>query len=200
MKRAALILVAVLLLGPFSAMVPADVGMSSGLAVFMTWPDEEYDIGSQLDVTIHVYMEGDPFDPDTIYLIVGYVDREMNVARSDTGKYASSFIIEEDMLGWGALYLTATAEVDAMPRSDEVKARGYLHVPADPFEVSFLMTGFGDSNPLPGETIELEVTIENVTGRPIDDVVVWDVPEGWTVEPAVRTIPGPELDADFAVL
>jgi 3',5'-cyclic AMP phosphodiesterase CpdA len=29
----------------------------------------------------------------------------------------------------------------------------------------------------------VEVTIENVTDRVINDVVVWDVPEGWTVEP-----------------
>ncbi len=29
----------------------------------------------------------------------------------------------------------------------------------------------------------VEVTIENVTDNVIDDVMVWDVPEGWTVEP-----------------
>ena len=34
----------------------------------------------------------------------------------------------------------------------------------------------------------VEVTIENVTDTVIDDVVIWDVPEGWTVDPEEATV------------
>ncbi|MFH1688805.1 MAG: metallophosphoesterase [Candidatus Eisenbacteria bacterium] len=49
----------------------------------------------------------------------------------------------------------------------------------------------------------VEVTIENVTDRVIEDVVVWDVPEGWTVEPEqaiVAVAPGDTETLTFVML
>jgi hypothetical protein len=172
MKRSATIIAMLLVLTAFSTGVTAEVSWNSSMAVFMTYPDEGYDIGSEITVTVHVFNAGDYYDPDYVNLTVYGSDmRNVTLTKASTGIYRATFTIEaDDVDEWNEMNLEATAGDDGVPWPDEATDWDYVQIGGDVEGEFRLMLEFADpadQNPSPGDTVEMVVETYWGTG-PVD--------------------------------
>ena len=96
----------------------------SAYYMVITHPDEEYDIGSEVDVTVHVFDRTAYVDVDSVTMMVGSFMsmREVNMTAAGTGMWTGSFeILEEDVFDlvfYRTVTLAAEAEVNGTPVAD----------------------------------------------------------------------------------
>ncbi len=127
MRRYATIIGALLILTSLGTIATADLGWDNPLAVFMIVPDEEWDLGSEINVTVHVFNEGDYYDPDEVNLSIGEEYRPINLTRVETGLYTGTFTVMEEDPDWeGDVYLEAEVTDDGGIWPDTASAYAWL--------------------------------------------------------------------------
>jgi hypothetical protein len=68
-------------------------GFSGPLRVFITYPEEDYYIGDDVTVQMHVFKDGARIDPDKITFKLGHSNRYIVTSRVSVGLYESTFKI-----------------------------------------------------------------------------------------------------------
>jgi hypothetical protein len=181
MRNYAILVGALLILTSMGTMVSADVGYDNPLAVFITMDDQEWDVGSDLDITVHVFNDGEYYDPDFVNLTVGDMEREVNLTRESTGLYTVTITVLEDDVDYDGdlgLQVIATDEGPFWPDMAWDFVYLYGGGGGDEFMVFTYITDNSGSNAKPGQTIH--VSIETTfSGEPVDpdnlDVYVYDM-------------------------
>jgi hypothetical protein len=106
--RKALLLTVLLILTALAPAASAGLSYNSGMAVFMTYPDGEYDVGDDIIVTVHVFRSGEYYTPDLVTLTVDSADRTIGLTEESEGRYRGVMTIADtDLDTWGDLELTA---------------------------------------------------------------------------------------------
>ena len=103
-------IVCLLLLTAGSPLAMASVGWGNPLAVYVTYPAGEYIIGSDVNVTVHVFREGVRYDPTSVVLNVGAMEREVPLTMASVGTYNGNFTIEEADIDYGSITMMAVVE------------------------------------------------------------------------------------------
>lgn len=154
-----------------SLLLPAasgGVGSDNPLAVFITLPEKDYDIGSEVTVGIWVYKEGVPYDAPLVLFEVGwyYYARSVNVSHVGMGEFESTFIIdEEDLRSVSSLYIKAEAWEGSGYGYDNAVDSTYIYMPN--LEIDLQLTDPADQYPTPGQLVEFEVRTQ-FKGVPVD--------------------------------
>jgi hypothetical protein len=150
-------------------MAAANIGHDSPLAIFITYPDEEYDVGSDVIITLHVFLAGEYSDPQSVTLTVGEDDREIGLTPQDTGIYKGVFTIEDgDLSDFGSLWVKAEAMVTFI--IFDFFATDTATIPTvlgSAFEVAVKIPDARDQFPDPGQEVELVVDVTYL-GSPVD--------------------------------
>ncbi len=144
------------------------VGSDNPLAVFLTVPAREYDIGSEVTVGIWVYKEGVPYDAPLVIFEVGryYDARSVNVSHVGMGEFESTFTIEEDDLGsTSSVYLRAGVWEGNGYWDDNAADSTYIYLPR--LEIDLQLTDPADQFTAPGRLVEFQVRTR-FKGVPVD--------------------------------
>ncbi len=181
-------LVCLLLIAMSATSAVASVGWDNPLAVYITSPKGDYDIGSSVTVTVHVFKEGAYYDPDTVNLTVGATDRDVTLTKSSMGVYTAQVTIEQtDVDEWDdAMYLSAYVTDGFMGR-DMAEAWGYVFLMRGGGYVGGFTVDINPGGPLfpkygPGSTV---------------DVLVEFRYEGMLVDPDEGTIDATLYDLEY---
>jgi hypothetical protein len=167
-RTKALVLVTLVIISLLLPTASGGVGSDNPLAVFITLPEKDYDIGSEVTVGIWVYKEGVPYDAPLVLFEVGwyYYARSVNVSHVGMGEFESTFIIdEEDLRSVSSLYIKAEAW--------EGSGYGYYYavdstnIYMPNLEIDLQLTDPADQYPTPGQLVEFEVRTQ-FKGVPVD--------------------------------
>jgi len=106
MKKLALI-IGVILVFSFLPLV----GGEDGFQIIMTYEDLDYQIGDTINVTIHVFNDGEYVEPDEVNVTLGFGmnEEEINTTKIATGKYSASFQVTEEDWEDGSIWVRADA-------------------------------------------------------------------------------------------
>ena len=119
MRKAFSILLAIVMITAAGATVAADVGWDNPLAVFIQAPEDAWDVGTEMNITVLVFNEGDPHDPDDVNITVGYDYRELTLEQHDTGVYYVEYtVLSSDLDYDGELVFQANAIDGIGPTAD----------------------------------------------------------------------------------
>ena len=148
-------LVLLLFLGALSPVITADVGTENSLAVFITYPYGDYEIGSQVNVTVHVFQAGEYFDPEGVDLEIRESGKNIDLTKAATGVYTGNFVIVwEDLSDYLGVYLDANAEPIS---GSSVWHTVLMNTVYTRFQVSSVWLTPADRELRPGQDITLEV-------------------------------------------
>ncbi|UCC93831.1 MAG: hypothetical protein JSW25_03960, partial [Thermoplasmata archaeon] len=167
--RKALLLCVILILMALAPAVSGGLSWNSGMAVFMTYPDQEYDVGDDLIVTVHVFREGAYHTPDLVTLTVDTADRTIGLTEEAEGRYKGVITIADtDIDTWGDLELSAEASDGFGMFRDSASDWQWISTSAGSgFDVALRLVEGVDLYPAPGQDVEFQV---HVTHRdtPVD--------------------------------
>ncbi len=131
------------------------------LNAFITYPEGDYDVGSTVTATVHVYLEGEYHDPVHVNLTVaGNVwpdNREIPMTRVGVGRYEGTFTIQEDDVY--TIFNEVWLEAYFHGRAAQVRATGSFIPMTEPFHVDVHFPDPSDLYPEPGETVEFEINV-----------------------------------------
>ncbi|MCK4970227.1 MAG: hypothetical protein KAS77_06865, partial [Thermoplasmata archaeon] len=139
------------------------------LNAFITYPEGDYEIGSTVTATVHVFLEGEYYDPDhvnlTIIVDTWEINREINLTRVDVGIYEGTFTIREDDV-YG-IFNEVLLETYFHGRAVQTRTDMTFIPMTDPFHMDVRFPDQTDLYPSPGQTVEfvINVTYEQ---EPID--------------------------------
>ena len=164
MRRAALILTFLMVVGFMFPTAPAYVDDNTPLAVYINYDNDlEYDIGSSVKMNILVYWEGDFYDQVTVTFSVA--GRAITPVRRDEGKYEANFQIEQnDLDGSSAIACWANAYDGTYPAP---YAADSVHLIIKSLDMDIVVLDYGDSFMSPGDECEFEVRT-SYDGRLVD--------------------------------
>ncbi|MCK5252968.1 MAG: hypothetical protein KAQ96_08455, partial [Thermoplasmata archaeon] len=164
MRKPALILAFLMVVGFMFPTAPAHVDDNTPLAVYINYDDDlEYDIGSSVKMNILVYWEGDFYDPVTVTFSVA--GRAITPVRRDEGKYEANFQIEQnDLDGSSAIACWANAYDGTYPAP---YAADSVHLIIKSLDMDIVVLDYGDSFMSPGDECEFEVRT-SYDGRAVD--------------------------------
>ncbi len=167
--RKALLLIVLLTLMAMAPSVSAGLSWNSGLAVFMTYPDGEYDVGDDLIVTVHVFREGEYHTPDSVELTVDGSGRTIGLTEEATGRYKGVVTIADtDLDTAGDLELSADVADGMGLWRDQASDWQWITTEAGTgFEVALRLVEAVDLYPLPGDEVEFQVHVTH-RGDPVD--------------------------------
>ena len=184
-------IVCLLLLTVGSPLAMASVGWGNPLAVYVTYPAGEYIIGSDVNVTVHVFREGVRYDPTSVVLNMGAMEREVPLTMASVGTYNGNFTIEEADIDYGSITMMAVVE-DGLVIPD--MAMGYTSIDfttqSDRFQADINTPGDSPVIYKPGDTIQATVTF-TFDGSPVD-------PDDGSLFCSLRGIGGDEEPLDLA--
>lgn len=167
--RKALLLIVILLLTAMAPATSAGLSYNSGLALFMTYPDQEYDVGDDLIVTVHVFREGEYYNPDLLTLTVDASDRDIGLTEEAEGRYKGIITIADtDLDAWGDLELYADATDGSGMFADSASEWLWISTQAGSgFDVAIRLVEAVDIYPGPGDDVEFRVHL-TYRGDPVD--------------------------------
>ncbi len=125
--------------------------------VVITFPDEQYEFGSEVEVTIHVFDLGQTYDVQEVLLVVGETGREVGTTREGVGLFKGTFEIQEEDLS--ILY---NMEISTKVKHEDVWVEPlsvvsiqtvYRHA----FGVEVVLADFTDHWLRPGDTVGYDV-------------------------------------------
>ena len=164
MRRAALILAFLMVVGFMFPTAQAHADSQSPLAVYMTFDtDTEYSLGSNVKINILVYWEGDFHDPvGASFLVSG---TPTPYVRRDTGKYEANFQIQSSHLDGGkAVRCTVFVNEGAYPAPT---ASDSVYVWVKHLKVDIVVMDSHDMFMSPGDDCEFQVRT-SYNGAPVD--------------------------------
>lgn len=158
--RKALILGILLSLSMVAPTAMAGTSYNSGMAVFMTIPDGDYDVGDDVIVTVHVFRSGEYHTPDQVSLTVGE-GRDIGLTEEATGRYKGVVTIAEDDLDtYGDLQLQADAQDGYGWWADTASDWKWMETLAGSgFDVAIRLAEAVDIYPAPGQDVEITVHV-----------------------------------------
>ncbi len=161
MRFRASVIVAVLILTAIAPLASAGMGYDSGLAVFITYPDGEYDIGDDLIVTVHVFYAGEYHTPNKVSIDVGETSRDVGLTEESTGRYKGVVTIADDDLDEdGDLSIDATARDTGILWDNLAYDWAYITTMAGTgLDVEVRILDPMDMYPGPGDDVEFQVLI-----------------------------------------
>ena len=167
--RKALLLMILLILTALAPAVSAGLSWNSGLAVFMTFPDEEYDVGDDLIVTVHVFREGEYHNPDLVTLTVDSADRTIGLTEEAIGRYKGVVTIADtDLDSDGDMQLSADAYDGTGYWRDQASDWQWISTQAGSgFDVAMRLVEAIDIYPAPGQDVEFQVHVTH-RDEPVD--------------------------------
>jgi hypothetical protein len=148
--------------------VNADIGDGHPLAVFTTWPDEIYRLGSEVTITVHVFKAGEYHDSDIVGMGVGAQLRSVDLTRVGVGRHEGTFIVEEQDCRPTPVITVLAWVRDLGP--PEIEAVDWSHFYVEdifPLGVDIYLPHSKDQFPVPGQTVEFEVLFSHM-GEPVD--------------------------------
>jgi hypothetical protein len=153
-KVLAPVVVIVILMLPMVATGPAEAEEPGALAVFITYEYGDYEVGSEVTVTVHVFDRGEYADPADVNLTL--VERWVDVplTKAEVGRYEGTFAIEFDDLYHSLLRLRASAtHSDGSVASDRMT----LYTVYSRFFVDMVWLSHPRWVFSPGEEVEIEI-------------------------------------------
>ena len=167
--RKALLVSVLLTMTALAPATSAGLSWNSGLAVFMTYPDETYDVGDDLIVTVHVFRNGEYYDPDQVSLTVGDAERSVGLTGEAEGRYKGVVTIAEtDLDSWGDLDLSADASDGSGLWKDSASDWKWIPTEAGSgLDVTIHLVDAVDMYPSPGDDVEFHVQV-TYRGDPVD--------------------------------
>ena len=159
--RKALLLIVLLILTALAPALSAGPSWNSGLAVFMTYPEGEYDVGDDLIVTVHVFRDGEYHTPDGVTLTIDNADRTIGLTEEAEGRYKGVVTIADtDLSSWGDLDLTAQTWDGSGWWQDEATDYKWISTLAGSgFDVAMRLVDAIDLYPGPGQDVEFLVHV-----------------------------------------
>jgi len=146
----------------------AFVGEDNDLAVYITYPDQSYDVGSDIIVTVTVFRAAEYYDPDSVTLQVGEESREVGLTREAEGRYKGVVTVQlADLGSSGYLSLYALAEESGWFGDEAYEYQDVPTLVGSSFTVGIIVPDSTDSMPSPGEDVELVVDLD-FRGSPVD--------------------------------
>ena len=164
MRRAALILTFLMVVGFMFPTAPASVDNDSPLAVYMTFDTETvYSLGSDVKINILVYWEGEFHDPVGVSFLVG--NTPTSNVRRDAGKYEANFQIQSSHLDDGkAVRCTVFVNEGTYPAPS---ASDSVYVTVKSLEMDVVVMDSHDRFMSPGDDAEFQVRT-SYNGAPVD--------------------------------
>jgi len=190
--RKALLLMILLIMTALAPAVSAGPSWNSGLAVFMTFPDDEYDVGDDLIVTVHVFREGEYHTPDLVTLTVDTADRTIGLTEEAEGRYKGVVTIADtDLDSDGDLELSADAYDGTGFYRDQASDWKWISTMAGSgFDVALRLVEGIDIYPSPGQDVEFQIHVTH-RDEPVD-------PDADTLEVGYMDPAGNEHDLEVA--
>lgn len=190
--RKALLLIVLLILTALAPAASAGLSWNSGLAVFMTYPDGEYDVGDDLIVTVHIFREGVYHIPDVVTLAVDSADRTIGLTEEAEGRYKGVVTIADtDLNIYGDLELSADVTDGSGIWRDMASDWAWISTMAGSgFEVAVRLVEAIDLYPSPGQDVEFRVHVTH-RGEPVD-------PDADTLEVGYKDPAGNEHELEVA--
>lgn len=159
---------------------------STDLELLITFPEEEYSMGSSATIDLHVFLEGEYIDADRIECWIGTSLKEVSVFRKSTGLYKASFVIEEEEMDEFNLNIKSRV----WKGDDVAYNQKSLYISDYPeLEVRVFIDDPSDITPVPGQEVEFTVTTSSL-GKYID-------PDNDTVSAHVSTGLFPDIGLDL---
>ena len=147
----------------------AYVGDDNDLAVYITYPDVSYDVGSDVIVTVTTFKAAQYYDPATVELKVGETQRWVGLTKEDIGRYKGVVTIQlADLARSG--YMGIYAQATDVGAHDPPMAYGYVSVMTlvgSSFTVSVRVPETTDNMPVPDQDVDFVVGID-FRGSPVD--------------------------------
>jgi hypothetical protein len=131
------------------------------MALFITYPDQEFDVGDDMIVTVHAFYEGEYFDPNSLLLTLGESGRDIGLTKAQTGRYQGVVSIQEgDVDEDGDLWVLTEGSNPGFPFSDSARDDVWINTAASlGFDVDIAMADTMDIFPAPGDDVEFEVVL-----------------------------------------
>jgi hypothetical protein len=107
------VLMLVLSLAP---MASAYSGDDDAMYAVITYPEKVYNVGDEVEITVHVFEAADYAASDDVNVSIGYSGHYVDMTESQTGRWTGTFTIEEeDIMGMGQIssdeWVTVSADV-----------------------------------------------------------------------------------------
>jgi hypothetical protein len=170
-------------------LVSSDVGWDNPLAVFLTYPEGLYHIGSEVKTEILVYNKTQPYDPYNVSLTLGIMGgREINVTRKDVGHYNATFTIEEADVEFDIAVFMEVEASEGGGFEDTASQTTFIWITS--LDIDLEIPDSIDRYPSPGQTVEFNVLFSYLE-TPVDpdpgtiEVVMSD--SSWTETPITVT-------------
>lgn len=143
-------------LGSINTTVMSELGTYNSLAAFLTYEYGDHEVGSEVNVTLHVFKEGHYFDPDGVQLERRESGRSVELERSSVGVYEGSFEIAWEDIStdgmWvyldGGAHMSSDYSVDVFAAVETVYSR---------FQVTWEWLEPSEGVMSPGQEVTLEV-------------------------------------------
>lgn len=141
------------------AFISQYVMAASNLDVVITYPDGQYEFGSEVEVTVHVFDNGQYSDVQEVDLGVGDRKRPVNMTREGIGLFTCTIVLkEEDLSVFYDVALKTRVKLD----DGWVEPRGgtSIHTVYDlAFKPEIVLHDFNDRWLQPGDTVLYDVLI-----------------------------------------
>ena len=167
MRRLLLLSMTILVLAGLSMVVVADTGPGTEWYLVAIDDDEIHGVGEQVNVTVHVFSEGEYADPPNITFLIGINDRAVNLTKVGVGLFIAELNVSFEDLENDRLL-----EYNCFINGTDGESLGRAHggIPTrrwNAFLVDWIFIDPVDENPKPGQVVEF---LGHVTfmGEPVD--------------------------------
>ena len=151
----------------------AEPGDGGAWAVFLTYEEGDYGIGSSILVTIHVFQDAEYADAPNMSFEVGdYGYRHISHTWVDTGLYTAQFTILEDDITTDELIFHCSVYDEWTLAYEEVYVET---VYVNALVLDLIVLDPDDMNPSTGDTVEF-LALLSYMGEPVDADPGWLVP------------------------
>ena len=133
-------------------------GGEDGFQIIMTIEDRDYQVGDTINVTIHVFNDGEYVEPDEINVTLGFGmdEQEINITKISTGKYSASFQVSEEDWEKGSILVQVDANYGDHQDND------FMHINFQNEGLRLDVFIHADKMfPVAGDTITITVTVLN---------------------------------------
>ena len=125
------------------------------LTLFITYPDEETGIGSEVEITVHVFLDGEYFDPDYVKLELKERMIDVELTRESTGRFKGTIEIEYgDLNDYHKMDLKAEATHPGLNSDTFSISMDTVH---SHFKIEMIWLSGEPGLFSPGDTVELEI-------------------------------------------